>query len=345
MPPHAAAQIWTLNVPIVSLAFAGKSRQLALAAGDGHTYFLDLAQANPDQWKSVPTHDGSTLCLCADWDEKGFLSGGDDGTLKRVTPAGAEEIARFKGKWVEQVAASPMGKIRAASVGKMAYLFSADGVQAPDPFPHTSTVSGLAFNAKGKRLAVSHYGGISLWWAGASAQKPVALAWKGSHLSVLWHPDGKYVVTTLQESALHGWRMADFAEMQMTGYSGKIRTMDWTMKAKYLATGGSNAVICWPFTGDGPWGKQPITLGDPRPSLVSAIATHPAEDMLAAGYADGAIMIAPVQNNAPGLIIESAGSSGPIVALIWVDDVLVAASEQGRVTLYTASSIKAALKP
>lgn len=41
---------------------------------------------------------------------------------------------------------------------------------------HSSTVSGLAFNPKGKRLAVAHYGGVTLWWTATLGQTPNRLA-------------------------------------------------------------------------------------------------------------------------------------------------------------------------
>ena len=37
--------------------------------------------------------------------------------------------------------------------------------------------------------------------------EPEFLEWKGSHLDVTWSPDGRFVVTSMQENALHGWRL------------------------------------------------------------------------------------------------------------------------------------------
>src|SRR3546814_9095659 len=79
---------------------------------------------------------------------------------------------------------------------------------------HPSTVTGLAFNPKGRRLVASHYGGVSLWWAKAEAQQPKRFSWKGSHVAVTWSGDGRFVITATQESELHGWRLADGADMR-----------------------------------------------------------------------------------------------------------------------------------
>ena len=66
---------------------------------------------------------------------------------------------------------------------------------------------GLAFAPKGFRLAIAHYNGVTLWFPNASAT-PEKLEWKGSHLSVAFSPDGKFLVTAMQEPTLHGWRLA-----------------------------------------------------------------------------------------------------------------------------------------
>ena len=46
------------------------------------------------------------------------------------------------------------------------------------------------------------------------------LEWKGSHIDVTWSPDGRFVVTSMQENALHGWRLRpDKGHMRMTRLS------------------------------------------------------------------------------------------------------------------------------
>ena len=72
----------------------------------------------------------------------------------------------------------------------------------------SSTVGGLAFAPKGMRLAVAHYNGASLWFPYAQSE-PERLEWKGSHLGATVSPDGRFLVTTMQEPMLHGWRLVD----------------------------------------------------------------------------------------------------------------------------------------
>ena len=114
-----------------------------------------------------------------------------------------------------------------------------------------STARGLAFAPKGYRLAISHYNGATLWFPNVEA-KPEVLEWKGSHLDVTWSPDARFVVTSMQENALHGWRLIpDKGHMRMSGYPSKTRSFSWSGDGKWLATSGAEAAIIWPFEVEG----------------------------------------------------------------------------------------------
>ena len=114
---------------------------------------------------------------------------------------------------------------------------------------------GPRFAPKGYRLALSHYNGASLWFPNSS-EAPQVLEWKGSHLDVMWSPDGRFVVTSMQENAMHGWRVSDSKHMRMSGYPAKPRSLSWSPDGNWLATSGAEACVVWPFDGkDGPIGQ------------------------------------------------------------------------------------------
>ena len=164
-----------------------------------------------------------------------------------------------------------------------------------------STVGGLAFAPKGLRLAVAHYNGVTLWFPNMAA-KPEFLEWAGSHLGVTFSPDNKFLVTTMHEPALHGWRLADNRHMRMSGYPGRVRSIAWSAGGKGLATSGADTVIVWPFTSkDGPMGKEPAMLA-PLQARVSAVACHPKHDVLAAGYSDGCVLMVRIEDGAEILV-------------------------------------------
>ena len=108
-------------------------------------------------------HEGAVLCLALDVDGGSFVTGGDDGRLVRSSPDGtAAELLRAPGRQIDVLAVSRPPRARAVAVGKDVRLLDGTGAIRASASGHPSTVSGLAFNAKGKRLAIAHYGGVTL---------------------------------------------------------------------------------------------------------------------------------------------------------------------------------------
>jgi WD40 repeat protein len=147
------------------------------------------------------------------------------------------------------------------------------------------------------------------------AAKPEGLEWAGSHLGVIFSPDNKFLVTSMHEPAMHGWRLADNKHMRMSGYPGRVRSMSWSAGGKGLATSGADTVIIWPFTSkDGPMGKEPAMLA-PLQARVSAVACHPKQDIMAAGYSDGTVLMIRLEDGAEILVRRNHGA--PVAALAW----------------------------
>jgi WD40 repeat protein len=216
-----------------------------------------------------------------------------------------------KRRWIDNTALHPDGAV-AWSAGKTAFVRSGKGEEKSFDVP--STVGGLAFAPKGLRLAVAHYNGVTLWFPNMAA-KPEFLEWAGSHLGVIFSPDNKFLVTAMHEPALHGWRLADNRHMRMSGYPGRVRSMSWSAGGKALATSGADAVIMWPFASkDGPMGKEPAMLA-PLQARVAMVACHPKQDILAAGYSDGTILMVRLSDGAEILVRRN--GTAPVSALAW----------------------------
>ena len=168
---------------------------------------------------------------------------------------------------------------------------------------------------KGYRLAAAHYNGASLWFPNMTAA-PEVLNWKGSHLDITASPDGRFVVTSMQENALHGWRLSDGRDMRMSGYPAKTRSFAWSHDGDWLATSGADACVVWPFaTKDGPMGRAPKEVGV-RPCRVSCVAFHPGSLVLAIGYIDGFIMLARLEDGAE-IPVRIEDKAGAVSALAW----------------------------
>lgn len=314
---HSRGAATELGAWVVGAAFGrGTAAGLcAFALGDGNVHLAAPADP-PAKWVSVAAHGGACLALAVDA-VPGFLTGGDDGRLVHITPAGeAREVARYGTRWVEHVAAHDSG-VRAASVGRALHLLDAEG-QALKSLAHPSAVSGIAFDAKGKRVAASHYNGASMWFVAAKEDKPRLLEWKGSHGAIAISPDGTHVVTALQENALHGWRLADGQHMRMSGYPSKTRSICFAAKGRWLASSGADSVVIWPFFGGGPMGKAPTELAGGDGELCSVVACHPTQEVVAAGFSDGLVLLAEIGSGRVMPVCEP--GHGAASALAWSAD-------------------------
>jgi WD40 repeat protein len=303
-----------LDAFVVAACFDRSGGTLAFALGDGTLRLVSVADR--ESWRSVEVHNGAALSLAPDVTSTGFVSGGDDGTFRRVG-ADATTVADFRSKWVEHVASHPGEKgkgLLACAVGKNVHLFDQSGGKLKE-LPHPSTVTGLVFDARGKRVCASHYNGASLWFVNAKEDSPRKLEWKGSHTGIAIHPDGDAVVTAMQENALHGWRLSDNQHMRMSGYPSKTASMSFTRNGKWLATSGADAMVLWPFFGGGPMGKAPIELAGGDGVVCTRVAAHPRDEMVAGGFADGLVVLADV--NSSRVLPVAPPGKGPVSALVW----------------------------
>ncbi|WP_368416444.1 WD40 repeat domain-containing protein [Falsiroseomonas sp.] len=314
-----------LGAWVVGAVFDAAGR-LAFALADGTLHRAAMQGA----WLASAAHDGAVLSAAGDIKD-GWITGGDDGLLVRTAPDGTvTQLADYKGRWVDHVAAHDSG-IRAAAVGKALHILGPGGPLKT--LTHPSSVGGIAFDAKGKRVAASHYNGASLWFVAAREDKPRVLEWKGSHHAIAFSPDGTHVVTAMQEPSLHGWRLADGQHMRMSGYPGKTRSLSFTAKGRWLATSGAESVVLWPFFGGGPMGKAPTELAGGDEVLCSAVACHPQHEVVAAGFGDGLVLIAEI---ATGKVVPVAPPCGGAVsALAWSANgaILAFGTENGRAGL------------
>jgi len=262
----------------------------------------------------VAAHGGGILASAGDGAR--IVTGGDDGKVVTTNAAGESETLATdaKRRWIDHVAITSDSV--AWSCGKQAFARTGKkGDKGERSLDLPSSAGGLAFAPKGFRLAIAHYNGATLWFPNAPDAKPETLEWKGSHLGATYSPDGRFLVTTMQEPMLHGWRLVDGKHMRMSGYSAKVRSLSWGPAAKWLATSGASQLVVWPFAGkDGPMGKAPKVLS-PAEHRISAVAAHPRQEVCAAGFEDGMLLLTRIEDGAEVLARAAAGS--PISAIAW----------------------------
>ena len=276
-----------------------------------------LVFAEPDgETRRMAIHGGAILATAADGER--IVSGGDDGKVVTTDTESSRVLAMDpKHRWIDHIALGRDGAI-AWSAGKSVF------VQAKTlrTFEAPSTVGGLAFLPKGFRLAMAHYNGATLWFPNALQAEPERLEWKGSHLGATVSPNGHFLVTTMQEPMLHGWRLSDGEHIPMSGYDARVRSLSWSAGGEWLATSGATQLVLWPFHGkDGPMGKTPRLL-TPTDYRIDVVACHPRKAVVAAGYGNGLILLTRIDN---AIILAKNVGNAPVSALAWSADGLLLA--------------------
>ena len=280
----------------------------AFACADGTVHVLG--------GQTHEAHDGLT-CAAAHGDA--LLTGGEDGAVRLVRANGIETLHEGD-DWIDALASGPRGAL-AWSAGRNATVRTPDGARHELAFERS--VEGLAFAPKGLRVLAARYGAVEARYP--LGGRTETYEWKGAHLAASVSPDGAFLVSVLQENALHGWRLADGVDMAMRGYPAKVRDLSWSSWGKadrFLATAGATCAVLWPFDrgedrkrGPGPMGRQPLLLSERADSLTIAVACHPKDGATAIGYRDGMVMFARHGDGAEVMLRRP--GKGAVTTLAW----------------------------
>lgn len=348
-PPSAVARQWQATSTILDMIINRAGQWAMLTLGDGSVATITAADTGLGP-QPMPAHNGVSLACCADAEEDSFLSAGDDGKLLLIDPEGdiPTQLVEQPMKWLDHVAAEQGGH-RAYAVGKTLHRLDEMGQPLAQPYDLPSSIGGLCFSPDGKRLAASYYGGIQVFWTNAPQTEPLELKWKGSHQNLIWSPDNQVLLSSMQGGGVHGWKLGkgldqpgEGDEMHMQGYEANVGDFAFSAGGKFLVTSGGQQGICWPFTDGGPWNKPPLMLGGTDARLVARVAPHPNDDMIALGYDDGMIVLAPLDGRMEIMISPPVAEKGAAVkGMLWNGeaDTLLVTLETGAILLFTMASV------
>src|SRR5690606_10357449 len=162
-------------------------RRLAIGAGATSVHWVGgealftlsdgnvFVAAQEGDTRRIAAHGGVILCATLHPDGKRLVTGGDDGAIKAISPDGEFATLAEVRKWVDHLVSNAASGVVVAGVGKDAIVFKGD--QEPHRFTHPSTIGGIARDSKGRRLAVSHYGGVTMRLVLAADDRGNALKW------------------------------------------------------------------------------------------------------------------------------------------------------------------------
>ncbi|PZP39029.1 MAG: hypothetical protein DI585_05450 [Pseudomonas fluorescens] len=288
MTTTAAHITHTLNAPINGLAWIDNT--CAAITGDG---LLHLARIGMEKSTAIEVSSAPLLAILNTPD--GFVTSDEDGNIHLTTLQGETTLlTATKYMFLESIAYYAKKRQVLAATGKTITVINPDGTSFVLPHKMPSTIGGLAVSPIGPRVAASHYGGSTILALDNINNPPRLLPWKGSHLGLTYTPDGKWLISSMQEQALHLWRLADGLDLQMRGYPSKITQFSWDHSGTLLATNGGGGVPLWNFSGPkGPAGTQARVLADSgaQEVLVTTMAMHPKGPFCAIGYTDGLTLL------------------------------------------------------
>lgn len=283
----------------------------AFALGDGTVRFAS--------GEVVAAHKGAVLCATLHPGGEGVLTGGDDGAVVWSRPGSRQDLAKVPGRWIDALDASAESRLIAFGAGRELHVRDAAEPEFSRVFLHEKSVADLAFDPRGRRIAAATYGGAWLWYARIAEQKAQILKWAGSHVGLAWSPDGKFLMSAMQENQLHGWRVADDKNLKMGGYPAKVKSMAFLAKGSMFATAGANGAVIWPFAGPaGPLGKQAAEIGYDESAMVVRVAATPLGNRVAAGLDDGRVWVCDLTDQKTNL--HKAEKGPPISALALTAD-------------------------
>lgn len=351
-PPANAFTTWPLPGPLNALAWSQATDApptCAIASGTGTLFLLRQSMAQP---LALPlAAEGALLALVST--PHGFVTATDTGQLHLTTPQGETTLlATLPTPFTEHLAYSAHADLLLAASGRTLTALSLPHGEVKFTSQLASSIGGLAASPIGRRVAASHYNGTTILDLAAPKNPPRTLEWKGSHLALTYSVDGKWLISAMQEQAIHLWRLSDGLDLQMRGYPGPISQFSWSHDGQLLATNGGSGVPLWSFKDKlkGPAGTQAQVVADSGTGgmLVTSVAMHPKGPFAAVGYTDGLALLANTQSNQSILLkappTPNTQHPTPITHLAWSPDglLLTLADESGHLTLTDFSQLASA---
>lgn len=307
--PGIVAKETRLDANVTCLARQGDATIAGL--GDGQVVAVTAGQVTP-----LARHTGAVMAVVATRDGAVYSAGQDGLVMSAALGRAATPIYRSDKDWITALTLSPDHKRLAIAVGARLIVMEADQIVARFD-DHPSTLTGVRFLNKGKRLAVSRYNGVSLWSV-EELRAPQELTWAGSLTGVSVSPNDQYIAAATQDRELHVWDLVSGRDFRLGGYQRKVKAFGWTSDSAYLYTSGADVLVAWGLAGD-PGAIPPVEIGYAFSQTVSAVAEVGSPQRMIAGYTDGSLMVGEARKGTAK--IARPGDGGAVTAIL-ADDSL-----------------------
>lgn len=298
---------------VSSLAFSPDGDLLVSTGADGSA----TIHRSGGPFSSIKAHEGYVSKVAFSLTSSLFATGGIDGWIRVWDEGGDLVVERHASGWVHDLAWRPGGDEVAAAIGRRVVRVIATGMNAPIHDPLGTQVTCLGWSGDGRRLLAGTYGGIHVF---QGANRPTQhFAWKGALVTLAVSPDDSWVASGNQDATMHCWKLWSGADLQMSGYQGKIQHVSWDRSGRSLALADSGEISCWNFAGRGPKGTRPITLSGHVRSIAGMGFSPARDNFLASAGRDGSLCLWCPQKSGRSLLSKHVFDD-ELSALSWCPD-------------------------
>lgn len=329
------ARDWQLASPAQQISFNADISAVAFACADGSVHLAATADKASPTLRTRRAIDTGRLTIAAR--EKPFLplklAEFTEGRSSDVVAFGAQGFAFAKTSGrinalsaggiayhipprapaaIQALAASADGKILAYASGAQLYIATAEATD-PQTVTLPAEITALAFSPDGLTLAVAQ--GNVVWRLPLQAlnSPPVVIQLAEPATGLHWHPDGAWLVCNV---AADGFYLIDTARnhvLHRSNFPAPVRSVGFGRDTQTVVASGAFRVAAWSLEE----GRDVVT-GKAGLVLVNAVATCPARNLVAVGYANGLLSLAEIGQPSEILLREDTGAG--ISAMVWSQD-------------------------
>jgi WD40 repeat protein len=332
------ARSWQRPAPVRQICFNDDGTLLAVVCADGSIAIARMADNEPPearitvdggqatirprQGKAAPlivTRVKGASSVCAHRDG-GFLSTGANGGLLRLSRSG--EIAETLFSAEQPVQAFDYCRATGATAILADGRLHLHGPSKPSEMQSDlddSAVEHLAFSADGTMLAVAGSENLSLLRVDDDLKRFLEIPLPSPPLSLKWSNDGRWLAAGLGGAGLCLVDVGAGRHVMLGDFPAPVRAVDWSAGQMALVAAGAYRIAGWsmetpPFE-DSAAGA--LATGRVGLAVVEAVAAQANGRLVAAGYAGGQVVVAPIGAREE-LVVRPSG--GPVTALRWTDD-------------------------
>ncbi|MBB3454629.1 WD40 repeat protein [Rhizobium sp. BK313] len=332
------ARNWHRPAPIRQICFNDDETLLAVVCADGSVAIarmadneppeariaIDRGQATirPRQGKAAPLimtrvkGAGSVSAHC----DGGFLSAGASGGLLRLSRAG--EIAETvfpTGQPVQAFDHCLTTGSTAIAAGDRLHVHTASNASSAEADLGGKAPEHIAFAADGTNVAVAASESLTLFRIDDDLKPFLEIPLPAPPLLLRWSHDGRWLAIGLDGAGLCLVDVNAGRHVVLGDFPAPVRAVAWSARERTLVAAGAYRIAGWsmetpPFDDSAAGALETGRVGL---VLVEAVAAQPNGRLVAAGYASGQVVVAPVGEREE-LVVRSSG--GPVTALQWTGD-------------------------